>query len=97
MKELCKCGQVAVWLYMPGYMDGSSPFHCDGCVNRGCSCNHRYVDVKSLEPDNPVVPFVWIEEGKVWASVDEKGRQFPCVEYDYSEEGYDIEETDVLL
>ena len=35
-KELCSCGQVAVWDYMPGFSNGNSSVFCDECVPRGC-------------------------------------------------------------
>jgi hypothetical protein len=96
-KELCDCGKLATWTYMPGYSNGGNPFSCDDCVPRGCSCNHRYVDVNAYHPplDSPEVPtkrdepWAWIEEGKVWTHVDELGRQFPCCEYDHEKDGWE--------
>lgn len=32
------------------------------------------------------------KEDKVWQYLDEKGRPYPCAEYWYDEEGYEIEE-----
>jgi len=99
-KKLCDCGKIAQWCYMPGYSSGDSPYHCDDCVHRGCSCNHRYVDVNSYHPplDNPDIPeweegkdWKWVEVDKVWCYIDESGREYPCCEYDYSEDGYDKE------
>jgi hypothetical protein len=57
MKELCDCGKVASWCYLPGFSDGS-PYFCDDCVHRGCSCNHRYVNVNAYHPplDEPELP-----------------------------------------
>lgn len=44
-KEKCKkCGELAVWLYMP-----KGGYYCDGCVPRGCSCNWYPVDADSDE------------------------------------------------
>ena len=99
-KKLCECGQIATWIYMPGYSNGSSPFFCDDCVHRGCTCNHHYVHVDAYDPplDNPEVPteedepIKWVEEGKIWCHVDEKGREFPCCEYDYDQNGFDKNE-----
>ena len=97
--ELCDCGQKATWLYMPGFKEGR-PFFCDDCVSRGCDCNHRYVDVNAYapplsEPDIPKgeegVDWKWIEHNKVWCHIDENGREYPCCEYDYEEEGYEKE------
>ena len=96
-KELCACGKTATWWYMPGFKEGR-PFFCDNCVNRGCECNHRYVDPEAYHPpldmsDSPEgtegIDWKWIEKGKVWCHIDEKGREYPCCEYDYEEDGYD--------
>jgi hypothetical protein len=99
-KEICNCGRVATWDYMPGYVNGGNSYHCDDCVPRGCECQHRNVDVHTYHPplDHPDIPdgeegvdWKWVEVDKVWCHIDEKGREFPCVEYSYSLEGYDIE------
>jgi len=96
-KELCDCGKIAVWLYMPGYSNGGNSFSCDDCVHRGCSCNHRYVDINTYHPplDNPEgeegVDYKWIEKDIVWCWIDDKGREYPCAEYDYDEDGYEID------
>lgn len=96
-KELCDCGKVATWLYMPGFKDGRN-FVCDECVNRGCECNHNYCDVNSYHPplDSPELPdgeegvdWKWIETDKVWCYIDELGREYPCCEYDYEKDGYE--------
>ena len=100
-KDLCDCGKVAVWCYMPGYSGGGNPNSCDDCVNRGCDCNHNYVDVNAYHPalEDPYLPegeegkdWKWIEKGVEWTYLDEKGREYPCCEYMYSEEGWDKEE-----
>ena len=100
-KELCDCGKTAVWLYMPGYSNNSNPFRCDDCVGRGCSCNWRHMSNEGEEPPTDEdKPWKWvvkpkddisgeIKEGQCWKRLEEKGREYPCVEYDYSEEGYD--------
>lgn len=93
-KELCDCGKVAVWCYMPGRDDG---VFCDDCVSRGCSCNYRYVDVNSYDtqlneseiPTDEDYPIKWIEKDKIWCHVDENGLEFPCCEFMYDENGWD--------
>ena len=73
LRELCNCGKVAVWDYMPGYSSGSNPYSCDDCVPRGCSCNHRYVEVSSYEPPlvNPDLPVDYdCEEGIYWKWIE---------------------------
>ena len=100
-KELCNCGKVAVWTYGPGYSNESNSVFCDDCVPRGCSCNHRYVDVNTYHPplDEPDLPegeegkdWKWVDEGKThWCSIDEQEREYPCVEFWYEEDGWETE------
>ena len=98
LRELCDCGKVAIWCYMPGYSSGS-PYSCDDCVHRGCTCNHRYSELNiynspSDDPDLPEgeenIDWKWIKEG-VWTYIDDKGREYPCAEYDYEPDGYERE------
>jgi len=93
-KELCDCGKTAVWCYMPGFSSGDNPHSCDDCVHRGCSCNHNYL-AEEYE-NNPIgienVDWKWIEKDVSWTPIDEKGREYPCVEYMYDEDGWEIDE-----
>jgi len=96
LRELCDCGKIAVWCYMPGYSSGSSPYSCDDCVGRGCDCNHRYVKDKLFkEGDKPEgqegIDWKWIVDGSIWTSIDDNGREWPCAEYDYDLDGYERE------
>ena len=96
LKELCDCGKVAVWCYMPGYSSGSSPYFCDECVGRGCSCNQRYVKDELFKEGDPTEgeegkDWVWIVDGSIWTSIDDNGREWPCAEYDYDPDGYERE------
>ena len=111
-KELCKCGKMAVLVYMPGYGYGASPFSCNDCViskddKIGCSCNWHYAKNQDGLPDD--LPegiegkdWTWIqhegdeymtpilkEEG-YWINIDENGRPYPCVEFEYDKDGFDI-------
>ena len=74
MTDLCDCGNIAKWLYMPSY-DGPqrNDFYCDICVPRGCSCNTEPIDgnYDNLDPTN------WEEP------LDDLGRKWPCCEYSY--------------
>ena len=101
-KELCDCGKIASYWYAPASSSNENRFYCDDCVPRGCSCNnHRYIDVNTYEPpldkeDLPTeedLPIKWIEEGKIWCHVDMQGREYPCCEFWYEEEGWEIEDT----
>ena len=97
MKELCNCGKIAQYWYMPGFSDGN-PFQCEDCVNRGCDCVNRYVDIDSYDPplDEPDLPegvegkdWMWVEVDKIWCHIDDEGRQYPCCEHAYKEDGWD--------
>jgi hypothetical protein len=100
LKEYCDCGKLATWVYMTGYSNGDSPYHCDDCVPRGCDCNHRYCDVASYhpplrKPDLPEgvegVDWKWITKDVIWTKLDEKGREYPCAEFDWDPDGYERE------
>jgi hypothetical protein len=97
----CDCGKKATWLYMPGFHDGS-PFFCDDCVHRGCSCNEYSIVPEHYHPPGGFHPteedgvegvdWKWKNEEKTsWSRIDEKGRYYPCCEYDYEEEGFEID------
>jgi hypothetical protein len=94
-KELCDCGKMAVWDYMPGYSGGGNSYSCDDCVHRGCSCNYgNILDGDESGTDEPEgvegKDFIWIDDS-TWTSVDENGKESPCAEYWYSEEGWEVE------
>ena len=69
----CDCGKPGVWYYMPAVENNDfNHFACDECVPRGCSCNEEPIDgnYDNMNPSN------WVEP------VDEKGRKYPCCEWD---------------
>ena len=82
-KKYCDCGNPAKWVYMPGFRDSENDFICDDCVPRGCSCNTYYIN----EGDNSTPPtddnWKWLINGVTWAYIDKKGREYPCVEFEY--------------
>jgi len=96
-KHLCNCGKLAVWLYMPGYENNENSFVCDDCVDRGCQCN--YYSIREEDYNPPIkggilpteedYPIKWIND-YTWTKVDEKGREYPCCEYTYNENGFNI-------
>jgi len=92
-KELCDCGKLAVWCYIPGYSSGNNPYSCDDCVPRGCSCNHNSIleEYKNEPEGEEGKDWKWVDEG-VWTDIDEKGREYPCVEYFYEENDWDEDE-----
>lgn len=109
-KKKCDCGNVAQWLYMPGYGDGSNPYICDDCVSSpddiGCSCNWHYgkpqEGLPTDEPEgiegkdwrwiehegNEYIEKITKEEDGYWQYIDERGRPYPCAEYEYDEDGF---------
>lgn len=89
-KELCDCGKTAVWDYLPGYLKGGNSYSCDDCVHRGCSCNHYHLDIPGLRIGIEGKDWKWVEHG-VWTYIDEQGREYPCAEYHYSKDGFDID------
>jgi hypothetical protein len=89
-KELCKCGKVSVWVYLPGYSSGDTPYSCDDCVPRGCECNYAYLDeIKPLWEEN--VDWKWIEKDVRWTALDTKQREYPCAEYEFDPDGFERE------
>jgi len=101
IKELCECGKIAIWCYMPGYSSGCSPYFCDECVHRGCDCHNRYMDTEDplFEPPEGQegIDWKWVEEGRIWVSVDDKGREWPCSEYDWETNGYERENNPHII
>jgi hypothetical protein len=104
-KEPCDCGEMALWCYLPGYSDDSSPYSCDECVHRGCSCNEystvpeHYHPPGGISPDNEDgeenVDWKWLNEEKTsWAYIDERGRRYPCCEYMYEKDGFDLDDKE---
>ena len=96
-KDLCNCGKIAVWCYMPGYSGGGNPNSCDDCVPRGCSCSNHHLDNEyERRPDATDgiegKDWKWLDEDVEWTHIDEKGREYPCCEYIYSGNGWDKEE-----
>lgn len=67
------CGKLAEWNYFPG-----SHGYCDIHVPRGCFCNAIPIDGNYENED----PANWKQE------LDEKGREIPCCEYWYNENGW---------
>ena len=88
---------------MPGFSNGDSPFFCNDCVHRGCSCNYHQLDTSIYEngverlgndtmelPDGIInVDWKWVDDD-TWVHIDESGREYPCCEYDYDEDGFEI-------
>lgn len=100
MKEKCsKCNNFAKWMYMPSEQDRDI-FYCNKHVPRGCSCN--CVNVKEILndgeeyiefPDDNMVEgyeWQWVEKDVRWEHLFE-GKQIPCCEYWYFEEGIEKE------
>ena len=69
----------------------------------GCSCNWNYAkEQEGLPTDLPEgieeKDWRWVENEEMgitkndgyWVYLDKQGRPSPCVEYDYSEDGFDV-------
>lgn len=56
------------------YAPNGKYYYCDEHVSRGCSCNSK------LDDDGNYLGELLL---------DDQGRDLPCVEYDYNEEGFD--------
>ena len=97
-KHKCECGKLATWCYMPSC--DFYPFYCDDCVSRGCDCNTNYVKTEhgnqifyDYPPTEiPDKTWKWVDEGDSWIRIDELGREYPCCEFFYEKEGWDINE-----
>lgn len=97
--ELCKCGQIAKWVYMPSHENEEDDYFCDNCVPRGCSCNEIDVCIEFNDeyildyPKDDMIEgkdWQWVEKGRVWELLD-NGKQYPCIEYWYFKNGVEKE------
>lgn len=89
-KEKCyECGELAQWYYLPGGGDPKEDYFCDNCVPRGCSCNKELKEgIEELIDGNQIIN----PPEDFYEPVDEQGRKYPCCEFMYSEQGYDLED-----
>lgn len=79
----CHCNKDAAWYYEPSC--SGRRFYCDDCVPRGCTCNYEYVVYEGEPKDDN---FIWHDkEHGIYETLDEKGRRYPCCEYDFSPVG----------
>jgi len=94
-KELCKCGKMAVYIYMPGYegKKKEDSFFCEDCISSpdddGCSCNYHYCEYEQPQGVEGK-DWRWIDKDRSWIKLDDRGRPYSCVEYDYDKDGYDV-------
>jgi len=99
---------IAVWYYAPSSdMKEENRYYCNDCISStedvGCSCNWHYTDVNAYHPplDESESPeglenkdWRWVDKSKgSWQYLDEKGRPYPCCEYWYDEEGWNVDES----
>lgn len=86
-KYLCDCGEIATYLYLPGYSNGGNSFSCYSCVPKGCSCNERTMSEKPVGIEG----VDWkMSEGNPshWCNIDVNGNPYPCSEYDCDDDGF---------
>jgi len=102
-KFLCDCGKLATWAYGPGHAN-EHPYYCDDCVPRGCSCNREYTpdSKEGLLNGFGYYPtadekFKWLKENICWTPVDDKGREFPCIEYCENTDGFEASDDEIKL
>lgn len=99
--KCCKCmNKIATWCYIPGGLKNGD-FYCDDCVPRGCSCNQYHINEFNDEDDlenkiywnSDLTEFTKEKTLKsiYYEPVDKQGRQYPCCEFDYNEDGYDYD------
>lgn len=88
--QCCKCANKATWFYTP-YNDGRDKYYCDDHIHRGCSCmwiTKEEYEHTSYEREN--WKLVKLSDTH-YEYRDLMDRQLPCCEYDYCEEGFEIE------
>lgn len=92
MKELCNCGKIAVWVYLPYTDNEFNHYYCDNCVNRGCGCNYNHISEFGEPIGVEDIDWKWVKDIKdIWVELDEFGNEYPCCEYDYDEDGFEKE------
>lgn len=71
------CRSLAVWQYAPSG-GPKHPYYCDDHVPResGCSCNAYHGPYPEFHP-------------KAERALDTDGRELPCVEYWYDDDGFE--------
>lgn len=86
LHRCCKCNNVATWYYMPG--NKKFCFFCDEHVPRGCFCQTYCAETDGLPKSDNII---WLnEEHTIYEYLDNKGRRYPCCEYDYDENGQEF-------
>lgn len=100
-----ECDNLATWSYMPNCNENTSEgFYCDKCVPRGCSCNIYdfetcgepydgnvvFYDKDTIDFDEKSFYKKRKETSYYYEYLDENNQRYPCCEYDYSEDGYEI-------
>ena len=91
IREQCECGNIAVWVYSPGFSSRDNPYFCDDCVSRGCMCGYRFIDEDDQPNGDEGKDWMWIEDDVAWVFLDEKQREYPCAEFDYEPDGFERE------
>jgi len=101
--QKCDCGKTAVYTYMPASDSSENPYYCDDCIsdenNDGCSCNWHWIGTNASVEDAWEIELPegvegkdwrWVNDKKeYWISLDDRGRPYPCCEFDYDENGYE--------
>lgn len=84
--KCCKCNKIATWLYMSA--NNGYHFYCDEHVPRGCYCQTRYIEIDGIPKSDNIM---WLnKEHTSYEYLDNKGRKFPCCEYNYKAGGQEF-------
>lgn len=84
---------IATWWYAPyttNKNNFNNHFYCDDHVPRGCSCNSSLK--KGIVEKYDIEGMLLNTNDDYEYDKDSLGRDVPCIEYDYSEDGFDITE-----
>jgi hypothetical protein len=54
-------------------------------------CNYRFIDEEELPNGDEGKDWIWVEVDVAWVFLDEKQREYPCMEFDYEPDGFERE------
>lgn len=109
-KEKCaRCKtKMAVWIYMPGngnyYCNDcvSRGCSCNYHYNKPDTDGHRDIpkgiegkDWKWVEQEATKEEKAIVKADGLFVYIDEEGREYPCCEYDYDEDGFDKDKEEL--
>ena len=93
-KFACNCGKLGKWVYIPSTDQKYNRYFCDDCVHRGCSCETYYVEYGFIPPSD-TNNWIWKVKDKSWCYIDDLGREYPCCEFWFYQEGDEATDEDI--